>query len=227
MKTFAIGAIGAGLLSAASAVQAATLLEMDLNDIVVSRGSETAFSTSFTGTLTLSKDSDAAIVDIRKGNPGFTPSLIASLTSNLSDLNGEIELTNGVVSGGFINIALSNGDAYSANITGGSAVFNSVAGQFLVAANTDDGTFTDVGADGLFGGVNIDEFVGNLNGTHEGGLFQFGYNGNAIDDEVSLEAEVVSLEDEQGPVIPLPASAVVGGAMLAGMGALRMLRRRA
>ena len=97
-----------------------------------------------------------------------------SFTGTLSDVDIIVNLLNGVPTGGSVSVELSNGDTYTAQISGGAKVEPFVGGGWKVDVLTQNGGFND--AD--WSGVPIADFFAAGN-TLPGSFLAFKINPNA------------------------------------------------
>jgi hypothetical protein len=144
----------------------------------------------------------------------------ANFTGTWTSFTGQINLTNGQVTGGNMTITISNGDSYTCGITPGSgSVSNFVGGGFKVEALTRSGFFNDA----QFGNVNVSPWFGSQspNGL-PGSFLQFNFNPNAS----GFASADMDLFVDTTVLIPLPGSAWAGLAGLAGLAVLRRANRR-
>jgi hypothetical protein len=131
----------------------------------------------------------------------------------MSSFTGQINLTNGMVTGGNITLTLNNGDHYTTSVVANSgAVTNFVGGGFKIQALTDHGFFNDA----TFGNVNVSQFF-NFQGVNglPGSFLQFNFQPNG-------QGFASSDMDMFVTAIPLPSAAISG---LAGLGVLACVRR--
>jgi hypothetical protein len=217
---FVVGAV-AGLAVASAAVATPTL-QFDLNSFGTqaynSAGAPSAFGgLSHTGSVQFSLGSGAlAGIFIRTvPNGAFTNAGFSG--STLDSFTGQVNLTNGAVTGGSITVHISNGDSYTTNITSGSgSVSTFVGGGFKIEALTNNGFFNDA----QFGNVNVGPwFAAQSGGGLFGSFLQFNFNPNA-------SGAASSDMDLFVDVVPLPPAAWAGMATIAGVIAVRKLRRR-
>jgi hypothetical protein len=212
LARFVRAGVGSCALAAPAALIAAPaeagmmMLSFDLNSVVIEAEDDFDGVTD-TGTLSLSRDTNAEIVDLRVGGAP------RQLFSDLAELDGEIRLENGVVTGGSLMVRLADGSIYNAAISGDEgAVRFTVAEGFTVDGSTRSGSFLDLGSESLFGGVDVSPLAGQTGLT--GSFFLFGYDPDedGFDADANLEIYIV----------PPPGSGALGLAALA----LAGLRRR-
>jgi hypothetical protein len=217
-------AIGiAAVLAVAGTAAAVPTLQMDLNafhtQAVNSGGGNTAFGgLSHTGAVQFSVGSGLLAGVYRQDNVAgpFMNQNFAGFT--LSGFTGQINLVNGMVTGGNMLLTLNNGDTFTTAITPGvGAVSTFVGGGFKIEALTRQGFFND----STFGNVNVTDWFANQGvGGLIGSLLQFNFDPNATgfassDMDLFIDAQI----------IPLPPAAWTGLATLIGVVGIRRLRR--
>lgn len=194
---FACALAAAGALAAHGHARAAMMLQMDLNSIVVE--AEDGFrGVSHTGALTLSADADAELAGLLIDGQEQRP------TANLSALTGQIDLVNGAVAGGEITVALGDGAVYTSLITTPEGRVNTQASQgFSIDGLTGAGAFDELPGGDMFGGVDLQPFLGPKRGGFEGSflLFAYGPAEGASDFNADLELYLT---------IPAPGSVALG-----------------
>jgi hypothetical protein len=212
----------AAVLTAASAASADLVLHMDVNSIQAQAtngaGANTAFGgLNHTGAVQFSFDVNSSIlaaIDIQDGNG--TP-INQTLTGQLINFTGRINLSNGMVTGGNINVQATGGDTYTADITPNvGAVTPYVGGGFKIEGLTFNGMFSS----STFAGVDVTPWFGTQQqGGLLGSFLQFNFtpvpNGFSFAD-VDLFVSA----------IPLPPAGWTGLATLAGLMAAGYIRRR-
>jgi hypothetical protein len=206
------GAAGALALAASSAV--ASTLQFDVNGISIqarnSAGTATAFGgLSHTGSVSFSFQAPIttlAGVYIDGVNAGFS--------GTLSNFSGEVDLSNGAVTGGNLAVVVNGGsDSYTCNIVPNAGqVAPYVGGGFKIEGLTFQGAFSDP----TFGNVNVAAFAGN---QLLGSFLQFNFDPNANGGGFADMDLFVT-------TIPLPPAAWGGLGMLAMVGAAGYVRRR-
>jgi hypothetical protein len=201
----------AALALTAGATQAA-VMQLDINGIQVSAGG--AFDgTDHTGTLTITKatNSTLAEISVNSESQGSSP---------LGNVIGEIELFDGFVVGGYMNIMDGDNDMYAATIGQGGRVNTQAGRGFRIDGLTFEGFFSygSVEEDRsglLFGNVDVTAIFGEraTNQTLEGSflLASFDPDGQGIDTRVDLDVFIV----------PTP-----GTVALAGLAGIAVLRRK-
>lgn len=196
----------AGVVACAAApADAAFSLQIDVNSLTAefSPSSGSGFDTNASGFLMLSGDGNSTLNGIKLDGADQ----MASAT--LDSFSGMIELTNGTVVGGSLDIVLSDMSQYNASIAEGFGRVYLQAGQgFMIDGLTLLGVFSNPSN---FGGVDV-------SGLGEEGLmgsfltFAFDPDSQGVDTDTDIDIWVV----------PAPTSAAIFG--LAGVAALR--RRR-
>ncbi len=202
----------AALALTAGASQAA-VMQLDINGIQVRTGGPFG-GTSHTGTITLTKATNSTLAEILVNGQ-------SEGSSPLGDVVGEIELVNGSVVGGYMNIMDGDNDMYAAIIGQGGRVNVQVGRGFRIDGLTFEGAFSygddfEAGANNLFfGNVDVMALFGDraTNETLEGSflLASFDPNGQGIDTQVDLDVFIV----------PTP-----GTVALAGLAGVAVLRRK-
>jgi hypothetical protein len=217
-------AIGlAAVLAIAGTAAAVPTLQMDLNSFqsqaVNSAGANTAFGgLSHTGALKFAVGSGALVGMYRQDNVAGPFTNLGFSGFTLTGFTGQINLVNGMVTGGNMLLTLNNGDTYTTAVTpGAGAVSTFVGGGFKVEALTRQGFFNDA----TFGNANVTSWFANQGiGGLIGSLLQFNFDPGATGFAVS---DMDLFIDAQ--VVPIPAAAWTGLATLAGFVAVRRLRR--
>ena len=205
------GLIALGAFALAGAAHADSLLQIDLNSLTAT-ASSAGFSTSFTGTISLSHDGNSTLNGIKIDGVGQT--IGAGFV--LSSLSGSITTVGGSVTGGSLSVSVFDGfttDTYSASIVAGSGSINTQAGQGF----TIDGlTFSGMFSGSSFAGIDVSSW--DSNEPLAGSFLNFAFDPGAgtTDSDADLDVFVM---------VPLPAGAGLGLAGLIGVGAMR--RRRA
>lgn len=210
------------LFGAAGVANADWTLQFDVNDIAIQAqdddGFDSAFGgTSHTGSLDLGfedgiTDLEAIAAQFGNGNPFIDQ----NFTGTLTDFDGEIFLSGGVVTGGFLALTVDSGDTYTALITANSGLVGTDAqGRFTVTGLTYEGTFSDA----MFGNVDVSEWFDGQGGA---GLF-----GDFIEFKFDPNASGSGFGDmDIFVVVPLPPAAYAGLAGLAGVAGMGFIRRR-
>lgn len=204
----ALGAIAAaGLFATAS--YADKVLQFDINSLTAYDSGGT-FDENYTGSITLEMDGNSALAAILI-NGSNQP--IAS--GQLGDFNGQIDIMNGVVTGGSFTIESIAGEMYSATIITNSGNVTASAGQtgpFTIDGLTFQGFFSNLTGGTMFAGVDVSDWV-SANGV-SGSFLEIKFNGG-MDTDTDIDIFVV---------VPLPAPFGLASAGLLGLVAIR--RRR-
>ncbi len=173
-------------LSCATAAEAQNILQMDLNSLSVQKVGGWDGLTH-TGTLIVSADIDStlnAILVDGSNQAGFIP-------GQLLDVQGTVELLNGVVVGGMLHVDLITGATYDAALPSGQGNVNTSAGStgpFLIDGLTISGFFNNLVGGAIYAGVDVSLWDGiePLNGSYL--LFKLGPIGdNGDDDDVDID----------------------------------------
>lgn len=207
-RAWSLVAAAAGSVGLLSAADAAMLLQMDLNSIVVNAGS-TFDGETHTGVLTLSADADASLTDV------LIDGASQDFGDGLAALSGEIRLSQGVVLGGYVRVTTADGAVYAASIMPAFGDVSPQPGQgFSIDGLTGLGLFSNLPGETRFAGVDVSPFLGGRGGAIDGSFFLFGFGPNAQGQDTDADLELYL-------VIPAP-----GSVALAGVGAALGLRRR-
>ena len=218
-----IGAAAAAVLGASAAANAAMTLQFDVNGIQVqaenAQGQNSAFGgLTHTGSVNFSfAPNITRLVEIAISNnngafqgQGFSGSLV--------NFTGQINMTNGQVTGGNLSIQINGNDAYTAQVVSNvGAVSNYVGGGYKIEGLTFNGMFTDP----MFGNVDVSPWFNQQLAGLMGSFLQFNFSPNAsgfsyADMDIFVNAEVV----------PLPPAAWTGLATLSGLMTMGYIRRR-
>ena len=211
----------AAVLASGAAAHAAPVLQFDVNGFNAQAVNSSSVNSPFGGV----SHTGAVQFTAGTGTLGglFTQMVAAGPFTNagfagftMTSFTGQVNLSGGAVTGGSITITLNNADSYTCNIAPGSgAVSNYVGGGFKIEALTVGGFLSD----SVFGNVNVTPWYsaqgsGGLNGSFLQFNFNPGSNGLASSDmDIFVD------------VVPLPSAAWAGMATLAGIVAVRRLRR--
>lgn len=193
----------------AGAAQANSYAQIDVNGLEADAGG--AFSTTFSGTISLSKDANASFngVKINEVDQGVDLS-----TWTLSAFTGSITLSSGTVTGGSFSVSVTDGsttDTYAATITSSSGDVDTQSGQGF---NIDGLTFAGTFSSSTFAGVDVSNAFSIQPLTGSFLNFAFSPDSSGFDSDADMDIFVV---------IPLPAGAGLG---LAGLAGLACVRRR-
>jgi hypothetical protein len=214
----------AASLAAAAVASAHPILQFDVNQFSVQAyntvGVQSAFGgMSHSGSVHFSTGQGILngifIQSVPNGNfvnAGFSGSTLSSFT-------GQIDLANGIVTGGHISLDINNGDHYTCDVTPSSgAVSTFVGGGYVIQSLTRNGFFNDA----QFGNVNVSQWFNNqgLAGLM-GSLLQFNFNPNAA----GLANSDMDYFVNGATVVPLPSAAWAGLATLGGLIGVRRLKR--
>lgn len=211
---FAVGAI---TLLAVPAIAQERTLQFDVNNAPFQarnpNGAPASLTTNFTGSLTLGYTAGTTSLDmvaIRNALGGdFQPQPFAG---SLTGFNVVVNLVNGFVDSGEIQLLVSGGDSYTAAVTsaGGGRLTNFVGGGFFLDGLTFGGQFVD----GDFQGVPIADFFANQQPSGlPGSFFSFKLNSNPQGGNADIDLFVTN--------IPSP-----GSLALVATGAAVIVRRR-
>ncbi len=212
MKMFAL----AGVLCASTMAVASPTLQLDLNGFTA-QATDGLNPTPFggithTGSVALSLGSgnlQGVAISAGPALPFIDQGFIGSLTG----LSGQINMVNGLVTGGSITVTVNGGaDSYTTNIAAVGNVSNYIGGGFKVEGLTFGGGFSDNSFS------NVDVTPWSL-GALAGSFLQFNFNPTA---NGSATADM----DLFVQVVPLPPAALSGLGTLAGVFMVARLRRR-
>lgn len=216
-------AVAATTFAAASA-SAQLTLAFDINNFDYqfrdSSGAAGFGGTDHSGTVDWSYRADppTVIADSRMGDQGrFGPLDPIALGATLADFSGSMEFSAGDVMSGSFTVTLSNGDTYTTNIDSASGSIRELTvGGWTLDGLTFDGGFNDE----EFGNIDVSEFFAIQGGPAmlPGSMFKFRFEPDA--------AAAGTADMEVFVMVPLPASAYMGMATLAGVMGLSYLRRR-
>jgi opacity protein-like surface antigen len=223
MKKLTCGAIAA-VLTAGSAASADLVLHLDVNSIRAQATNGVGANTPFgglnhTGAVEFSFQAGSSIlagIDIQNGN---NAPVNQTVTGQLLNFTGRINMTNGMVTGGNVNVQAGGGDSYTASITPNvGAVTPFVGGGFKIEGLTFNGMFSS----SHFAGVDVTPWFASQGG---GGLL-----GSFLQFNFTPDASGFSFADVDlfvnAQVIPLPPAGWTGLATLAGLMAAGYIRRR-
>jgi len=219
MRKFAL--IAGALAFASGTAMANQTLQFDLNaaEIQVKDGSGSASAfggLSHTGSIELSL-AGATSLDMFK-QIGNGPFIDQGFSGSLTDVSGSILLDGGDVTGGGLTIEIDSGDTYVATIVGGSGEVETAntPGGFAIDGLTFAGDFTDA----AFGNVDVTDWFDNQDKGSNllGSFLKFNFD---PDSDGNGFADV-----DHFVVVPLPAPALAGGAMMAGLAGFGVIRRR-
>jgi hypothetical protein len=213
----------AGML--AGGAQATDTLQLDVNAMEIqvrdSGGAATAFGgVTHSGSIDFgfSAASPATSMVIYK-ELGLGSGFSFEGAQAITDVDGFVSLTAGLVTGGEIAFTLANGDIYSAKVKAGSGMVETAAtpGGFSIDGLTFDGDFFDAQPDGMYGTVDVSQWISGE--PLFGSFLEFNFSPDGTGFGYS-DVDVFV-------VVPLPTAAYAGLGMLAGvMGLSYTLRRR-
>jgi hypothetical protein len=220
--TKSLGTAAAALLLASAAASATPTLQFDVNGFgaqaVNAGGGNTPFGgLSHTGAVQFSVGS-GTLNGVYIQSVASGPFINAGLSGvTMTAFSGQVNLVSGLVTGGSVTIQISNGDSYTCQIAPGSgAVSNYVGGGFKIEALTRAGQFNDA----MFGNVDVSPWYNVQSGVPGllGSFLEFNFSPNA-------QGAAFSDMDVFVDVVPMPPAAWAGMATLAGVMAVRRLRR--
>ena len=223
MKKLTCGAIAA-VLTAGSAASADMILHLDINSIRAQSTNGAGANTPFgglnhTGAVQFTFQVGSSIlagIDIQDGN---NAPVNQNFNGTLLNFTGSINLSNGMVTGGNVNVQANGNDSYTASITPNvGAVTPYVGGGFKIEGLTFNGMFSDA----QFGNVNIAPW---FNAQSGGGLLGSFLQFNFTPDQGGFSFADLDLF-VNAQVIPLPPAGWTGLATLAGLMAAGYIRRR-
>jgi hypothetical protein len=224
-------ALGAALLVGsgfAASAQAASVLSLDINSVTAQSQDAAGNTVAFSGLTHTGK------VVLSKGSTGFVSAIevdgvnqMGSFGGELDSVTGEIVLNNGVVTGGTITLTVSpydDTDTYTFTLTpDAQSKVVQVGSGFLLSSPTSGGAFDD----NAFGGIDVSAFGGS---ALEGLFVQFNFQPDASGADANVDMELqINPAGGPGPepgVVPVPAAAWLGLALMGGLGAQRLIRRR-
>jgi len=179
-RTVALCAAGLFLLGPAGS-DAAVQIQFDMNGLTADAGG--AFDgISHTGTISISKSSTGDMSDILIDGASH------AVASPMTSITASIELLNGQVDGGSLEVLMSDGATYMAMIEPGSGEVNIQPGAgFSINGETLGGVFSDLVESAEFAGVDVTPWVDAepLIGSFR--LFAFGPDGSGVDSDTNLD----------------------------------------
>lgn len=199
----------AGLAVAAGHASAASLLQLDVNTLTAqaqdAAGGNSAFGgTNHTGSVAFSANANSTLVDL------FIDGQAQNIAAGqLSTFTGVINLVNGAVTGGSLNVTLANADTFNADIVPGIGQVNQAVGfgGFFIDGLLANATFSGAS----YAGADVSDFFNAQPLTGSFVSFQFNPNANGRSNMTDIDIWVV----------PAPASMA-----LLGLGGLVAARRR-
>jgi len=214
----------AAAFAAAPSVMASPVADemlMDINTLSISSG----VALGYTGTMVVSSNTQTVLQDLRiLTNPGNIVTHPV-LNGGLQSVSGQISFVGGFVTGGTLSVVYDNGDSttttYSTAIQshastgiGQLQTQSTVLGTLQVSVDTHNGSFDN----NNIGGYDITPWTNaqNFPGNHLfGNVITFGINPSKLTADMDVAV-----------LVPLPSSALMGMASMAGLGLLRAFRRR-
>jgi hypothetical protein len=201
--------------TATAVANAAQTLQFDLNSFAT-QARDTAGVNSPFGGLTHSGSIAFSLgsgylnaVSVSNGGPFVNQNFSGTLTG----LSGQINLSNGQVTGGNLLITVNGGsDTYATNIANVGQISTYVGGGFKIEGLTVNGAFSDA----LFGNVDVSAW---FNEVLAGSFLQFNFNPDATGAAAADMDVFVS-------VVPLPPASFAGMATLCGLFVWRRSRTK-
>jgi hypothetical protein len=202
-------------LASAGAVNAAQTLQFDLNSFNTQARDTGGVNSAFGG-LTHSGSVVFSLgagylnaISVSSGGPFINQ----NFTGTLTGLSGQVNLSNGLVTGGNLLITVNGGsDTYSTGIASVGQVSTYVGGGFKIEGLTINGVFSDA----LFGNVDVSAW---FNQVLAGSFLQFNFNPDAT-------GAAVADMDLFVTVVPLPPASLAGMATLCGLFVWRRARTK-
>lgn len=214
MRTQTLLAVAASLAAGAGAL-AVTELQIDINSLRAQarfdNGAMGFGGVNHTGSIQLTHTGTSNLAGVLID--GAAQAVAAGL---LMSFSGQIDLVNGGVTGGFLNITLNNGDSFTSQIQGGIGQVQFQAGQgFSIDGLTTNGLFSSAS----FAGVNITPWFNDqpLNGA----FINFSFSPNGMGRDNDTDIDIFLPADEDRPEIPAPLAGSMAGAALLGLAARR------
>lgn len=221
--------VGGGLLAFSPAVDADTVLQMDINSLSATAVSSVmggVFDTGFSGTVTISDNVNSLLSSIIISIGGIDAD--QGITSFRPTVSGTITIVAGTVTGGTFSIS-DGTDIYTADIVSGSGVVTTETGSngaFGIDGISFNGMFTS----NTFAGVDVTDWNGNepLSGSFL--EFKLGVLDTDTDDDGSFDAWSGTLDQSSDldlfVIVPGPLAAPWGLAGLFGVMAARRRRNK-
>lgn len=193
------------LAAVSSAANGGTVVQIDVNSLSAA-ASGTKFDTSFTGTLSLSKDASSNLPAVLRDGVGFGLGFGGPYSGSRLAFSAVFSFVGGDITGLGVNVGVdANGDniiddTYSTSITAGLGNILADAGKpgsFIVAAVTHDGAFNGL----TFGGVDVSEFFGIFS---PGNFLSFAIDGALLNSTSRTDSDVDVDIFVHASIIPLP-----------------------
>lgn len=207
--------LAAGLSGSALA---GTVVQLDVNSLTAVASGNT-FNSSFTGTLTLSKDANSALANVLKDGVGSGIGFTGPFTGASFAFSATFTFTGGDITGVGLSVGAGS-DTYTAVVNSGTGNIlpdPGSPGNFIVSAATHDGTFNGL----TFAGVDVSEF---FNFLAPGNFINFKITGTAVNGTSRTDSDVDIDIFATTEVIPLPNPVGLASVGLVGLVGLR--RRR-
>jgi len=196
-------------------------MTFDVNTLGISSG----VALGYTGTLAVNSNSSTTLNDFRTlTNPGGIV-VSPAINGGLQSLSASVNFVGGFVTGGNLTLVYDNGDSttttYTADVipqsvsgVGQLQTQSTVLGTLQFSVDTENGQFdnNNIGGYDISPWINAQSFPGN---HLFGSVITFALNPSKQTADMDLTV-----------LVPLPSSALMGIASLAGLGALRAFRRR-
>ena len=197
------------------------LLLLDINTLDLTT-TASPFDASYTGNVNLTFGASTNLPALATFNNGIPTT--HAIAGSLQDVTAVASFSNGLVTGGTLSVVYDNGDSTTTTYTAdliphavsgiGSIASQSTAlGTFTFSADTKNGQFDNTN----IGGFDITPWTNNQGGAN--GLF-----GNVI--TFAINTRTGTADADIAVLVPLPSSAIMGAAALAGLGLVRTVRRR-
>jgi len=217
--------IAAGLVAGiAGSAMAGTEIQLDVNGLTAVAAGST-FNSSFTGTLTLSGDTNSSLAAVLKDSSnaaGFS----GPYTGAALSFSAVFSFAAGNISGIGITVGVDTNadtfidDVYTTSVLGGVGNIDpdaGLTGGWVVTAKTTQGSFNG----STYAGVDVSEFFGML---VPGNFINFKINGSLINGMSRTDSDVDIDIFARTSVIPLPSAVGMASVGLIGVAGIR--RRR-
>ena len=212
--------VAAGLAAGLSgSALGATVVQLDVNSLTAVASGMNTFNSSYTGTLTLSKDSNSALANVLRNGVGSGIGFTGPFTGASFGFSATFNFVSGNITGLGLSVT-AGADTYTALVNSGMGNIlpdPGSPGNFIVAASTRDGTFNNM----TFAGVNVSEF---FNFLAPGNFINFKITGTSINGSTRTDTDVDIDIFATTEVIPLPNPVGLASVGLVGLVGLR--RRR-